>query len=606
MKLLTILLIIFSLNLLCSAEPDALCQRVDDKTSITCWNRFTGCLSDCAAVAQFVVCMPFKIISGCIQTRCSMPELNDNVFTMSSHDSDNCCGSWQPTSEACQRVCCSSIFCCSCSTLEKAAPVLVGGVPINYRAYLPKVGTRKAIIFEVYGGKIPRVDYTGVWPFCQRILADQGYCVVSLTLSDVYGKDSSGNAFPDDQSKYTQAHIDQLMNEILECVKEFKNNPPFSIPKDIKFALSGHSFGGMLTLCCATNSKFDGAVDCFIASAPPTYEFNQPIYIVSSSQNIGLDALNSFSPLCGAANVTKPVLLMHSPDDIRVPIDHSLRFYEAVKAYYSLSIQTTVHNNAASGANVHPSASNVSFWCDLSGAGHEGFGIINSGFSKSRQYNSRIADVMKKFIDTPDAVRAESHSHYLIARHAPVITDLSDLATGLCAVSDEPKDIFETSFYRHAMQFIKNNTNLTADDLSKRLTPSIIGKFFKFKSYLSNFDKNSKFVYHEAMKSRAETLKTQLKESTDLKQYAEISLPSLVYSKDSSLSFVLDSKEEDFIKVLELYLDANARVYLEVSKSPETIDSFKVRLASEAVADELQKYRLPLGDMLRVIREQQF
>ncbi|MCX7343608.1 MAG: hypothetical protein NT128_05655, partial [Proteobacteria bacterium] len=158
----------------------------------------------------------------------------------------------------------------------KGSPVLIDGKPIYYKMYMPESIPLKAIIFDIYGGSVARHDAIFGWYFNARVLASQGYGVIFLSLSDVQDR-----SFPTSQTAFETKHFDQLKNEIKTfLVESFAGIKAKDCEKLLSKAqtvprfLMGASFGGLLTLKCATDPNFlsttTGFLDGFIAQSPPT------------------------------------------------------------------------------------------------------------------------------------------------------------------------------------------------------------------------------------------------------------------------------------------------------------------------------------------------
>ncbi len=387
----------------------------------------------------------------------------------------------------------------------KGSAVLIDGNPIYYKMYMPESVPLKAIIFDIYGGSVARHDAIFGWYFNARVLASQGYGITFLSLSDVQDK-----SFPTSQTDFDTKHFDQLKNEIKTfLVESFASIKAKDCKKLLCKAqtvprfLMGASFGGLLTLKCATDLNFlsttTGFLDGFIAQSPPTYQLRyktnskfkylSPISIfddLTTILNAQLD--HPYSPFLDAANLQKPVLLMHSHYDMRIPLDHSLRFYRAAR-------------NAGKD-NL------VSLWIDEQESRHAPI-IPNTGTLKQAKNRvNREVKVIEKFTDTKQF--SNSNSSYERWMHAyPKDNNADSLASGLNPIKQDDRN----EFYRSAIK------ELSATDISERNIETYVNNKLASKplDYLLMYN----FLMQKNVENAVENAAENAKNSWDGKKFKE-------------------------------------------------------------------------------------
>ncbi len=324
----------------------------------------------------------------------------------------------------------------------EGSPVLIDGKPIYYKMYMPEGIPLKAVIFDIYGGSVARYDAIFGWYFNTRVLASQGYGVVILSLSDVQDK-----SFPDSQTAFETKHFAQLINEIKKFLTESFASIKVNGYEDllhhaqtVPHFLMGGSFGGLLTLKCATDPNFlsatNGFLNGFIAQAPSTYQlvsktnrklqYDSPIGILDDLPAISnFQLAPDYSPILDVANLQKPVLLMHSHYDMRVPLDHSLRFYEAARRAGKDGL--------------------VSLWVDEQKSRHSGVTPSSGTFEQAKKLVDREEAIIEKFIEFRRLVYSSRTYERWV--HAYPKSNNSDIVgSGLSPIrNDESNEFYRTA-----------------------------------------------------------------------------------------------------------------------------------------------------------------
>jgi len=327
--------------------------------------------------------------------------------------------------------------------------VSIDDKPIYYKIYLPKKEDLKAIIFHVYGGVTPRRDYTYGWYNEIRVLASQGYGVVVLSLSDVQDE-----SFPR-QDLFEEKHINQIVNEtkvfIAHKFKDIRATDYEDIlihAQTVPHFLMGHSYGGLLTLLCATNKDFLEITNLagFIAQAAPSYYFEPksdtdgPKAVIRSEKLKGL--IEHLSVIRNVSCIKKPILLMHSHYDTRVPLDHALRFYAAAGEAKKDDL--------------------VSLCIDRHQTPHGGMSQLNHTFAGTSEHVDRNVSIISEFICARGLTDEKLRSSKQQATRWNYAYPLNDTETGVA--HGAIKDTYEAQFYRDAVGQLEKITHSERND----------------------------------------------------------------------------------------------------------------------------------------------
>ncbi len=221
---------------------------------------------------------------------------------------------------------------CTTYRLSEASPVrrakARGGPKLAYWTLEPhKPRKDGALIVQVHGG--PHTNYGYGFSFEFQLLASHGYTVVygNPRGSSSYGADFTTTM----QGRYGTIDADDVM-AITDAACRAHPTP------DAPVHLTGGSYGGFMTnwLVGHTN-RFRSAVTqrsicnwlSFYGTSDIGYNF--------AAQEVGgtpwenLEKLWAQSPLRYVANVTTPLLILHSEQDHRCPIEQAEQFFVALK-----------------------------------------------------------------------------------------------------------------------------------------------------------------------------------------------------------------------------------------------------------------------------------
>jgi dipeptidyl aminopeptidase/acylaminoacyl peptidase len=202
------------------------------------------------------------------------------------------------------------------------------GLDIGYWV-LPPVRARRdrAVVIEVHGGPHANGGYGFSFEF--QLLAARGYTVV-------YGNPRGGSSFgPDFRQAVLGDYGGRDASDVLAMVEHAMKR--HSEP-DAPVHLTGGSYGGFMTNWLVSHSnRFRSAVTqrsisnwlSFYGSADVGYRFTE--------REIGGNAWDDTerlwrqSPLKYVADVNTPLLVIHSEQDLRCPMEQGEQFYVALK-----------------------------------------------------------------------------------------------------------------------------------------------------------------------------------------------------------------------------------------------------------------------------------
>ncbi|WDL96154.1 S9 family peptidase [Alicyclobacillus sp. ALC3] len=191
-----------------------------------------------------------------------------------------------------------------------------------------QAGKRYPVLLEIHGG--PQLNYGYAMFHEMQWIAAQGYAVVFVNPR---GGTSYGQEFVNGvRNHYGEGDAADVMNGLEAAISKF------DFLDGTKVAVTGGSYGGFMTnwlvghedrFFAAVSQRsisnwfsFYGASDC------------GPLFVESQLGGdifTNAEALWQMSPLKYAQNVKTPLLLIHSENDLRCPMEQSEQFYTAIK-----------------------------------------------------------------------------------------------------------------------------------------------------------------------------------------------------------------------------------------------------------------------------------
>jgi len=192
-------------------------------------------------------------------------------------------------------------------------------------------GPKHPTILDIHGG--PETQFGDTFFHEFQMYASQGYNVV---FSDPAGSTGHGYAFEEAlESNYGDAMFQDVQAVMDAAVRRPDVDPT-------RLAVSGGSYGGYATMwVIAHTDRYKAAIAergvSFLQSENLSADFAGKNGLGGGTYTWGpaWDPASSdyakFSPLTYVANVHTPVLLLHSDNDTRAPIDQTLQEYTALK-----------------------------------------------------------------------------------------------------------------------------------------------------------------------------------------------------------------------------------------------------------------------------------
>jgi dipeptidyl aminopeptidase/acylaminoacyl peptidase len=192
-----------------------------------------------------------------------------------------------------------------------------------------KRGERRPTILDIHGG--PETQFGNTYFDEFQYLAGQGYNVV---FADPRGSVGFGYPFEEALAKHWgDAMFDDLQRVMDEVIKRPDVDPN-------RLAVSGGSYGGYATLwVIAHTHRFKTAIAERVVSNLATEQLAADLASDNAlggrySWGLPWEAGNQYaaqSPITYVANVTTPLLILHSEQDTRTPIDQTLQEFSALK-----------------------------------------------------------------------------------------------------------------------------------------------------------------------------------------------------------------------------------------------------------------------------------
>ncbi|MGZ3517955.1 MAG: prolyl oligopeptidase family serine peptidase [Vulcanimicrobiaceae bacterium] len=219
----------------------------------------------------------------------------------------------------------------------------------------PKAGGRRPTILDIHGG--PETEFGNTFFHELQYLAGQGYNVV---FSDPRGSVGFGYDFEEALAKHWgDAMFDDVQRVMDEAVKRPGVDPN-------RLAVSGGSYGGFATLwVIAHTPRYKTAIAERVVSNLATEQLASDLAsdnVLGGRYSWGLpwqkgNQYLAQSPISYVADVTTPLLILHSDDDTRTPIDQTLQEFSALKilgrTVRFVDVPDENHDLSRTGAPIH-------------------------------------------------------------------------------------------------------------------------------------------------------------------------------------------------------------------------------------------------------------
>lgn len=225
--------------------------------------------------------------------------------------------------------------------------------------FVPALGDRAAVkhptILDIHGG--PQTEFGNAFFHEFQVLASRGYNVV---FSDPRGSVGFGYDFQEALAKHWG---DAMFDDVEHVMDEAVKRPGVDANR---LGVSGGSYGGYATLwVIAHTHRYKTAIAERVVSNLATEQLAADL----ASDNAlggryawGLpwekdNTYLSTSPISYVANVTTPLLILHSEEDTRTPIDQTLQEFNALKIL-GRTVQYVIvpgenHDLSRTGAPIH-------------------------------------------------------------------------------------------------------------------------------------------------------------------------------------------------------------------------------------------------------------
>ncbi len=184
------------------------------------------------------------------------------------------------------------------------------------------------VILDIHGG--PKTVYGQIYMHESQVWANAGYIVV---LSNPRGSDGKGDAFADIRGKYGTIDYEDIMNFLDLALSKYP-----AADKTNLF-VTGGSYGGFMTnwIVGHTNRFKAGVTQRSISNWLSFYGTSDIGYYFAKDQTAGHPVLDTEklwhqSPIKYAPKMTTPLLIVHSDQDYRCPIEQGMQLFTVLKA----------------------------------------------------------------------------------------------------------------------------------------------------------------------------------------------------------------------------------------------------------------------------------
>lgn len=180
-------------------------------------------------------------------------------------------------------------------------------------------------VLMIHGG--PKTVYSSNFSYDTYALSQSGYFVI---YTNPHGSDGFDNKFADIRGKYADIDYDDIMNFTDIVLEKYS-----SIEKD-RLAVMGGSYGGYMTnYIVGVNHRFKTAITLRSISNWISFYGTSDIgyYFATDQQGCEFepDKLWEKSPLKNVDNIKTPILILHSDEDYRCPLEQGVQLFTRLK-----------------------------------------------------------------------------------------------------------------------------------------------------------------------------------------------------------------------------------------------------------------------------------
>ena len=185
---------------------------------------------------------------------------------------------------------------------------------------------RYPAVLDIHGG--PKTAYGPIFMHSMQLLAGMGYFVF---YCNPRGSDGGDNEFMDIRGHYGETDYQNIMDFTDAVLAAYPQIDPRRV------CVMGGSYGGFMTnwivghtdrFCCASSQRsICNWVSCYGTSdIGLTFVLEE----TAGTPYTNPEKMWKQSPLCYAANIHTPTLLLHSDEDYRCPLEQGLQMYTAL------------------------------------------------------------------------------------------------------------------------------------------------------------------------------------------------------------------------------------------------------------------------------------
>ncbi len=180
-------------------------------------------------------------------------------------------------------------------------------------------------VLMIHGG--PKTAYSSNFSYDTYALSQSGYFAI---YTNPHGSDGFDNKFADIRGKYADIDYDDIMNFTDIVLEKYS-----SIEKD-RLAVMGGSYGGYMTnYIVGVNHRFKTAITLRSISNWISFYGTSDIgyYFATDQQGCEFepDKLWEKSPLKNVDNIKTPILILHSDEDYRCPLEQGVQLFTRLK-----------------------------------------------------------------------------------------------------------------------------------------------------------------------------------------------------------------------------------------------------------------------------------
>lgn len=202
------------------------------------------------------------------------------------------------------------------------------GTPVHGWVALPQGEGPHPVLLNIHGG--PYAQYTGDWFDETQVLVEAGYAMVMCNPRGSNGYGAHHGAAV--QHAMGTVDLEDILGFLDGALAEFGAQGTGDMDVD-RLGVMGGSYGGLMTaLATAHDHRFTAAIVERGYLDPLSALGSSDIGWFFTPEYFGGDreAVERQSPMAQVHRVRTPTLVIHSEDDLRCPLEHAQRYYQAL------------------------------------------------------------------------------------------------------------------------------------------------------------------------------------------------------------------------------------------------------------------------------------